>query len=247
MNTDHKKFIIGTILTVAASGVLWYLLFAFTPLGSLLPARLDSSVRHDYETLALRVDSMQRTAELNSQYAENLRRILTDSVDLTGIPPTDSVPRVLPVDSLIAAGEAERLLVERFEASERFNLSVLTPLVAEGMVFFPPVAGVDLSSNSPVEGMPYTTIPVGSGTPVSSVYSGTVVDIYYSSGKGLTLTIQHPNGFISQYSGLSDIFVTKGSKVDTGRRIGMAAGDTQSFTFTMWHNGTPIDAGDYLN
>lgn len=241
----HLVIAAAIVGAVAASGLIWYALFAFTSLGNMLPERLDSSMRSRYEFLAMRVDSMQRAAEINSRYADNLLRILADSVD--SAPATDTVAQPLPIDSLMEASAAEKRLVERFEMSERFNLSVLTPIVAEGMVFFPPVSGVDLSSNSQSAGMPSSTLSVGADTPVSAVYHGTVIDTYYRSGHGLTLTLQHPNGFISQYDGLKDIFVTKGSKVDTGQRIGMAYGDTMPLTFMMWHNGLPIDAADYVS
>lgn len=235
-----------TLIAVAGSGAIWYLIFAFTPLGNILPMRLDPSVRNEYLQLALRVDSMQQVSELNSRYAENLRALLIDSV-ATDIDETttDTIATVPPIDSLMAARAAERLMVERFEASERFNLSVLTPIVAEGMVFFPPVSGVDLRSNSPTPEMPSTVISISPLTPISAIYYGTVVDSYFQAGTGVTLTIQHPNGFISQYSGLGDVFVVKGGKVDSGQRIGIT-GDKGIITFTMWRNGTPLDPADYI-
>lgn len=235
-----------TILAVAGSGAVWYLIFGFTSLGTLLPLRLDQSIRDEYMELALKVDSMQQVSELNSLYADNLLALLMDSVkaDSSGTK-TDTLTARPPIDSLMAATAAEQLLVERFEASERFNLSVLTPIVAEGMVFFPPVSGVDLRSNSTAPEMPSTALVTGSRTPVSAIYYGTVVDSYFQADKGISLTIQHPNGFISQYSGLTDVFVVKGGKVDSGQRIGLT-GDNGALTITMWRNGTPLDAADYI-
>lgn len=235
-----------TAIAVAGSGAIWYLLFAYTPLGNALPMRLDSSIMDRYTQLAQRVDSMQQVSEIHSRYAENIRLLLMDSVNTDTVKiAKDTIASETPIDSLLAAGTAERLMVERFEASERFNLSVLTPIVAEGMVFFPPVSGVDLSSNSTAPEMPYTTIAAAGDTPVSTIYYGTVIDSYYQAGKGVTLTIQHPNGFISQYSGLADVFVAKSGKVESGQRIGMTGGNTP-LTFTMWHNGSPLNPADYI-
>ena len=64
-------------------------------------------------------------------------------------------------------------------------------------------------------------IVAGQGENVYASGAGTVVSAV-RSGKGLgnTVTIDHGNGFTTRYAHLSEISVTKGMKVDKGRKIG---------------------------
>jgi murein DD-endopeptidase MepM/ murein hydrolase activator NlpD len=59
--------------------------------------------------------------------------------------------------------------------------------------------------------------------------------------------IQHPNEFISIYSGLSEIFVSNGDKINTGTRIGIAEAGKFELKFELWHNGTALDPRQYIN
>ncbi len=90
------------------------------------------------------------------------------------------------------------------------------------------------------------TLIVPRNAPVSSIYNGSVVDCYYTVGQGYTYIIQHPNGFMSKYSGLGSAFADKGQHVDTGSAIGLtgnSANSTQNLvTFELWNKGTPAQS-----
>ncbi|SFD28152.1 M23 family metallopeptidase [Streptomyces aidingensis] len=66
---------------------------------------------------------------------------------------------------------------------------------------------------------------VDSGTPVLAVGSGTVVAAECGDGFGHQIVIRHDNGYFSQYAHLSVLEVAPGTRVGTGRRIGLS-GDT---------------------
>lgn len=222
-------------------GMLWILAFVYTPLRNVLPAKLQADLRDNYVVLSARLDSVQEAADANSRFALNIIEILTDSVPE---PVVTETPSTLPLDSLMDASKAERSFVQRFEDAERYNLSVLAPIAASGMSFYPPVTGLEAETNFTDAGVPYMRVQTGNATPVSAVYRGTVVNSYFTTGAGITLAVQHPNDFISIYSGLAETFVTKGDKVNAGTRLGLAS--RYPMTFELWHNGSPLPPLDYV-
>lgn len=218
-----------------------------TPLRSLLPGYLGYEQRQTHIINNMRVDSMVTAVDINNAYIENLTAILTGQLDSI-TPDRPAMSNTIP-DTLAESTDAEKNFIRQWEERERYNLRVLTPLAAEGMVFVPPVSGASVDSL-------YTepSIVLSLNTPrnasVSAVYSGTVVGYDYSPEQGIGVTIQHPNDFISHYSGMSDAFVAKGDKVRRGQNIGLITGNGpaagRKATLEMWHKGTSINPLDYI-
>ena len=239
----------GNLLLLAAFTVfaLWgvlTLLLIFTPLRAILPPRMTTDLRDKYEELAIKADSVTSAARLHEQYVRNVMSILGDTVPNTADAPQQAT--TLPIDSLMEATETERSFVQRFEADERYNVSVLSPIAAEGMAFYPPTWGLEVEERTSDSGIPYVQAAPGKDSPVSAIYRGTVINTYYTTGRGSTVVIQHPNGFISQYSGLSHLFVTRGDKVAAGSRIGLASDKMGHLVFELWHNGSPLPPTQYV-
>lgn len=198
----------------------------------------------------MRIDSLFTKVSITNSYISNLTDILTgniDTISYTASP--DSIRQILPVDSITGTSDREKQFVRQFEEKEKFNLSVLSPIVAEGMAFYTPVKGAVVPETGKVSSgvslvTPYTT-------PVSSIYDGTVIECYYTSATENTVIVQHPNDFISKYSGLSEIFITKGDRLHTGDRIGIAlsrpGNDSRLIKFELWHNGTPLNPLEYIS
>ena len=115
--TGKSHPIAACIAAIAGSGLVWYGLFGFTPLGNLLPSRFDPAVRQGYEMLAAKVDSLQHAADLNCRHADLIRMLITGELDTSATAPVDIVPTLLPVDSLPDAGDAEKAFVRRMEAN----------------------------------------------------------------------------------------------------------------------------------
>jgi len=233
----------------AATGLFWFLIYVYTPLRGVLPVGMSYDLRKDYDEMSLRLDSLIEAQRITDAYASNIERVLqlTDLADTVAVADAgEAVPKVLPLDSLIEASAAERSFVSRFEQAERYNLSVLSPIVADGMTFFPPVSGLAVEDRVSEAGIPSVVARPGNTLPVSAVYRGTVVNSYYTTGRGLTLVVQHPNDFVSIYAGLAEAFVTRGGKVNAGTRIGLADGKKYPFSFELWHNGSPLPVRDYV-
>ncbi len=237
--TSVKVIIVSTAVIAGFAALLW-LVMAYTPIRHLLPESLSGDMRNRYLETALRLDSLEQAARINDAYIANIVAIMRDDL------PGDSVlqlaaAQVIASDSLLLASESERQFVREYEEEERFNLSVLSPIAAEGMIFGAPATSVIKTESLPTQGLKITT---ARNIPVQAVYRGSVVDINTGSSGLSTVIVQHPNDFISIYSGISDVYVAKGRKVSAAQSLGNTAGD--SFTFELWHNGTALDPQDYI-
>ena len=69
-----------------------------------------------------------------------------------------------------------------------------------------------------------------SGEPVYAAADGTVSNVIRSrKGLGNVVEIDHGNGYMTRYAHLADIEVSKGRKVEKGRRIGYVGVSGNSF------------------
>lgn len=243
------RVIMAIIAIIVAMWCIISTIIVATPIRTLLPGYLKGSQRQENAINNMRIDSLYTRVSITNSYIANLTDILTDKIDTTAISALpDSARQILPVDSIIGTSDKEKQFVRQFEEKERFNLSVLSPIVAEGMAFYTPVKGAVVAEEDGAHiGVtllsPYTS-------PVSSIYEGTVIDCYYLSATGNTIVIQHPNDFISKYSGLSEAFVGIGDKIKTGDRIGLVISsqrnDRRLMSFELWHNGTSLNPLEYI-
>lgn len=246
----RTRFIVAAVAAWFLCTIAGAALLGMTPLRTLLPGYLKSAQRDEMIDVTTRVDSLKRIAEVNNLYLSNMVAILNDDIDLDSVQRAynDSIKRQqLPVDSLLGTSEAEREFVRQHEQRERFNVSVLSPVAAEGMSFYPPVGITLVTATEPSGRMMFQLNP---SSPVSSIYRGTVVDSYYQPDNGYTMVVQHPNEFISRYSGIEIPMVKRGDKVNAGTRLGLSstgsATERLPVTFEMWHKGSQLDPKNYL-
>ena len=242
---SRARRIVVRTMAVAAVAALMFVIIFFTPVRKLLPGRLEGDLRSRYVDMAMRLDSLELRSIANDRYMTNLRNILSGETDSAEV--TDAVRKEISktkADSLLAPSEAERQFVQLYEASDRFNLSVLTPIVAEGMAFYSPApeALVEAVSNDNATSVSFTQADL---LPVSATYRGTVVSVYNNAEWLTTVIVQHPNDFISLYSGLSECFTKPGARLLAGERIGHS-GKGNTFTFELWHSGSATDPSDYV-
>ena len=220
----RAKVALVTAAVVAGGAALLWCMMAYTPMRRFLPGTLRGDLRAQYVEAALRLDSLEHSARMTEVYLTNLMTIMREDFD--GQSPVTSLEAVpeAGADSLLAATEAEKAFLQRYEDEARFNLSVLAPIAAEGMVF---------------------TSPSPSPQVAAAVYRGTVLGVTVGADGRSTVTVQHPNDFVSIYEGLRDVYVDKGRKISAGQRIGSLPPATQ-LTFELWHNGTKLDPEEYI-
>lgn len=215
---------LAAVAVVAAVASLILVLVMFTPLGTFLPGQLRGDLRSQYTQAALRIDSLEQVSRRQTAYIENIRRILSDSVTVEA--PAAATTGVI-TDSLVSASTAERQFVRQFEDEQRFNLSVLAPIAAEGMIFEAPTMSAD-----------------GTGE-VSAIYRGTVLSTAIAPNGLLMIMVQHPNDFVSIYNNLEHVYIAAGDKVVAGQRIACTAAN-HPLALEMWHDGVKLSPELYL-
>lgn len=241
-------FIILAILL----GALGVLLVIQTPLRSLLPGYLNNNQRDEYISTVAHIDSLSNEIDIRNIYLDNINAILHDQID-TVLPsiPTDSIPAIIPIDSLILPSENEREFVRRYQQNEKFNIAVLSPIAAHGFTFINPLQGAEARFPEEGEDERRVTFDLPRTQPVSSIYRGTVLDLYNTIENGYTIIVQHPNDFLSRYSGLTEVFVQRGQQLNPGMRIGLIERDkTEKFanppSLELWYNGTAVNPRNYI-
>ncbi len=246
---SRVRIIFAVIIILIAITSMVSMLILFTPVRTLLPGYLKESQRQQVIASSLRVDSLLTHTELNSSYIANLRRILNmpdDTINLAAAMAADSV---FSIDSLRPASDVEKQFVRQFDEQEKFNIKVLSPIAAEGLDFFPPVAGPYTTSQRD-EQATSITLTCAPQTPITAVLDGSVIDCYKIYGKDYTVIIQHPNGFVSKYTGISSVFVNPGEKVESGTPIGITgnntAHDATQVFLELWNKGTKLNPWDYI-
>lgn len=206
-----------------------------------IPWSTENDMRSMYMDMALRLDSISYVSRINDAYVNNIVGILNDEIEISCIDSALLKSESIPVDSLMLASDAERQFVKDFEENNLFKLSVLTPIAADIMAFFPPVKG-----GFGYEDRKVMYITSKSVVPVSSVYSGTVIKSDYGSD-GYTVMIQHPNNFLTVYTGLTDSFVNKGHRLNTGSRIGLFNNNKGTLMFEIWHDGNAVSPSSVIS
>ncbi|MDE7412300.1 MAG: M23 family metallopeptidase [Muribaculaceae bacterium] len=242
-----------------ATGCLVFLLLAiflgailvfFTPLHTFLPGYLKENQRSATEESLLRLDSLHSVYETNQRYIDNYLRITdTDRAakdSLSAYPDTI----IATNDSLILPSERERKFVAAMEEQERFNISVLAPLAADGMVFYNVCESGVFTSSSKDSQIAEIIIPADSD--ISAIADGTVVAAYYSpTDKGYVMIIQHARGFLSRYSHCGEPMVSLDEDVTGGSIIAKAPSPDKLgkryIYLRMWHNGAAVIPYYYIH
>ena len=245
------RFIVYFLILSCIAGFIGIIIIVNTPLRAFLPGYLYSYERDDMMNTAQRLDSMSNEVSVRNAYIDNILAILNNEVDTVIPEVNDSTIRIIPIDSIINTSELERDYVKQYEAAQRFNVSVLTPLAAQGFTFVNPMQGAEARFPEEGEDARRITFDMPRLQPVSSIYRGTVLDVYNTMDGGFTVIIQHPNDFISRYSGLTEVMARRGDTVVPGTRIGLVERDKAQQlgltpSFELWYKGAAVNAREYI-
>lgn len=227
-----------TAVCVAAIAALVVCVVVWSPVSYLLPGYMRPEQRRTTVDNTLRLDSLLASAEDQRLYISNIISVLSaDSVQTAG---TDEVNNSETTDTLMVATAGERAFVENWLQRERDNLSVLTPIVAEGMMFRSPAAGATVADNERGE------VITSRNAPVVAIQDGMVVDVRVDAQTARTaIILQHANDFISVYGGIEQPVVAPGMRVVSGQAMGRAGADGR-LQLAVWHQGRSVDLTQLL-
>lgn len=221
----RKRLILLVVVAVMAVFCAGMMLMSLTPLRTFLPGYLTGSERRLLVEVDSRADSIARRLDIYGSYLGNVSSIINGDIDPDSVMAT--IGRVSESDSiaprqdsvpLLGRNNVESEFVRMYSERENFILDDRQDLLAEAPLFVPPVKDAMVSAgDDPLVPLIEVNEDVAG---VYAVNRGTVVDQYKSADAGFVIIIQHPDGYLSRYSGLSRIFTKRGVAIDADSRIG---------------------------
>ncbi|MCI1778954.1 MAG: M23 family metallopeptidase [Bacteroidales bacterium] len=255
--TGHGILILVTaILSVILLIIVVIMLISYTPLKNLIPGYPNSETRREMIQNTLRLDSLQKEAELWKFEMTNIQRIATGKDPL----PPDSLGRKI---SGSVAEKKEKSASEDIKSDSLLRETVLNEDKAgikdkpqkierlEGLHFFPPVSGVVTQPYDEGLNHPFMDIAAKENSIVSSVLDGTVISADWNDETGYVISIQHKNNLITIYKHNAKLLKKVGDKISAGDPIALVGGTGKLSTachlhFEMWHDGKPVDPSKYI-
>lgn len=234
-----------TLATGLGLAVVW-----LTPLKTFLPGYMRESQRAAMDNTMLRLDSLQAAYRLNEAFLNNIAAVLdTERIPVDSLRTSSHTNQLTP-DSLLTASPEETRFVKMMQEREKYNLSVIAPLAAEGLMFYP-LSDEAIISPSEKESLRPGVI-MARRTMISAIADGTVLAVYSPDLSGrYSIIIQHPRSFVSRISGTGMPLVGDGDEVAGGQAIAIVPPSMPDgggrITVELWHNGTPLPPYPYMN
>lgn len=227
-----------------------------TPIRYYLPGYLDVEIRERAVKTAIKIDSLEQALLLNTQYIENLKLVMDGALPAHYVAQLDSSNMIKENDPRLAKTELEREFVAKFEDEEKYTLSVFQANSATNNTgtFNKPIRGV-VSEKYDKEagenhGIVYT---IASTEPVLATADGTIVYIGYDIDNDKIVHLQHKNGYLSIYKGLTNLVKKTGDTVKASEAIGsiIVVDDKNeevkpsTLRYELWNKGMSLDPETY--
>ncbi len=227
------------------------IIIAFTPLRNYLPGYMNSEVRAQIVSNALRADSLQKMLERQKLYIMNIQDIFSGKIQVDTVQSIDSLTAIRS-DSLMERTRKEEEFRKQYEESERYNLTAVnnTP-TASGLIFYRPTRGM-MSSNFDPDNKHYgVDIAANPNESILATLDGTVILSTYTAETGYVIQIQHGQDFVSVYKHCGSLLKKEGDTVKGGEAIALVGNTGEKTTgshlhFELWNKGRAINPSKYI-
>lgn len=228
-------------------------LIAFTSLREYIPGYSSTALKQKATELNYKADSLQQVINMNQQYYESIKKVLTGDVRMVEFN-KDSIIEIANKESqakdLIPSKE-DSLLRSLVDKEDKYNIFE-TAIPSSNLVLFPPVNGT-ISENYNFEEKHYAVdIVVAKDTPVKATADGTIIFAEWTADTGYVVIIEHSNELISVYKHNASITKQQGDLVKAGEVIAMS-GNTGELTtgphlhFELWSRGYPVNPTNFID
>ncbi len=228
------------LLTVAILSVV----IIYTPIRNVLPG-YNQNLRQQLMEQSERLDSLNRTVDLQRKYLDVIRDITAGEVKSDTVQPLDSLQLIFQEQLLAAKQEATEEFVEQYESKGKDNLQLFdvqnTALVT---TIFRPAHGVIISPYAPREERYGVTIQTPEKENITAVLAGTVVWVNYEIDNTYTIGVQHAN-YLSVYRGIGTATKQQNAIVQAGETLGLMGGNTM-LLFELWKDGYSINPEEII-
>ena len=247
------KVILSLFVAILLVAGVLYLVFVFTPVGSMLPGFVNKGEKDKIVSNSLRVDSLMHEIEKQDAYLANIRAIMNGDISLDSL--KNSPQPVSNKELSIETTELESDFVKGWEERERYNLTSQAASVAalQELNLFRPTKGKIITMFDPGNdhyGVDIAEVP---GENIVAIHDGTVVFSDYTANDGYTIALQHRENLISIYRNCYRLLKQVGDKVYGGEVIGTLSDgsgkESKKKNFLhleLWHRSKPLDPNIYI-
>lgn len=235
-----------TVLFLIAASII-----AFTPLRNYLPGYMNSEVRKQIVSNALRVDFLQLLLERQNLYIMNIQDIFSGKVQIDSVRTLDSLTAARK-DTLMERTRREEEFRRQYEESEKYNLSTIIsqPDVSK-MILYRPVRGMVSAHFEPEKKHFGTDIAANPNESILAAMDGTVVLSTYTAETGYVIMLQHNQDFISVCKHCGSLLKKQGEHVRGGEAIALVGNSGTLSTgphlhFELWYKGSPVNPEKYI-
>ena len=250
----HVSKLNGMSVLLSAVTVIFLiasLIIVFTPLRNYLPGYMNTEVREQVVTNALRADSLLRILENQRMYIMNIQDIISGNIKADSVYSMDSLT-VARSEELMERTQAEDEFRKQYEETERYNLTTIdnAPAVT-GLIFFRPTRGM-ISSGFDANQKHYgIDIAASPNESVLSTLDGTVILSTYTADTGYVIQVQHNQNLVSVYKHCSSLLKKVGDTVKGGEAIALVGNTGENTTgphlhFEIWNKGRALDPAKYI-
>lgn len=240
---------VSAIVLIAGTTVL----IAFTGLREYIPGYSSTELQQRAVNLAYKTDSLQGVVELNNQYLNSIKRVLSGDVKPAEFN-RDSLmeaQRMNPDDVNLDPSKEDTLLREIVVQEDKYNF-LETATSRANYALFPPLKG-PFSEGYNIRDKHFGVDIVAShNAPVKSVADGTVIFSAWTAETGNVIIIEHSYGLISIYKHNASLTKEQGERVLRGEVIA-TAGSTGEYStgphlhFELWSEGQPVNPTDFID
>lgn len=260
---------VASIRTSIFSGAIIFLGIAFllitltsviiitTPIRYYLPGYLDTEVRDQAVRAAIRIDSLEQSLRYQNAYINNIRQVLSEEIPVDLLSRVDSV-YIAENDPMLEKSDLEKEFVTKYEEEEKYTLGIFSSKrLPDNVILYKPIEGVVVKHFDEYAKEYGIVVQAAKKENVLSVLEGTVITSGYDIVDKYFIHIQHKNGYVSVYKGLTSLTKKSGDAVKTNEAIGVIATEKKTngnkveevggtLTFELWNKGIAINPETHI-
>lgn len=242
-----------SILLVILLFIFNYIIFAYTPIGYLLPENIKNRNKEKIEATAYRVEDLEKKIIAQDKYIVNLQKVILGEVSIDSIYAVSSDSQSnknqnIIVDTTISNVEKQldKNLKENAEKQKNPNTKVF-----DNLFLYDPVSG-EISRKFRMPNHPGVDIVTKADEQIKACLNGVVLHSSYNDQDGHTIILSHENDIISVYKHAQKVYVNVGEKVNRGKAIGVVGNTGESSSgphlhFELWSDVGPLDPLEYFS
>lgn len=249
----HVSKLNGFSVLLAACTVIFLLaaiILVFTPLRNYLPGYMNSEVRSQVVTNALKADSLVEALDRQHQYIMNIQDIFSGKVSVDTVQSIDSLTTIR-TNELMNRSKEEDDFRRKYEARQKAESAAEEDHKLPDLLFFRPTKGIVMKDFAPSRQHYGVDMAAAMDESIVAVMDGKVMMVEQTADKGFLIQIQHEQNFISIYKHCGAPRKKEDDRVKGGEVIALAGTEDEGkhvsyVHFELWHEGTPIDPAKYV-